>query len=273
MTDEAAPARPAPREREVTLRAVTVIMGTVVGLSFLFAFGNVWTLALRLGVPRLIAPLVAPAVDLSVVGLLLATRYLTVHGAGREHLCPARRLLAFATLVTLALNVAEPMIAGRYGKAAFDSVGCLILAGWAHVGPGLLQAISEAGAAPPPPAGPPPAAATATVDSTGVADDERSPGPAGRAGVPEQRSGGRLRPAGGHGRDDGLWERAKAEDARHWELHRRPISAETLRKRLNIGAARSRSLVAQLRAGRDSGLPPAFPMTGTSPAAAAVRTP
>ncbi len=47
--------------------------------------------------------------------------------------------------------------------------------------------------------------------------------------------------------DGDLLERARAEDAHHWELYRRPMSAETLRKRLRIGAATSRSLVAQLR--------------------------
>jgi hypothetical protein len=36
---------------------------------------------------------------------------------------PARRLLIFASVVTLALNVAEPIVAGEYGKAAFDTVG------------------------------------------------------------------------------------------------------------------------------------------------------
>jgi hypothetical protein len=44
-------------ERHVTLRAVTVIMATVVGLTFMFGFGNVWTLALRLGVPPWVAHL------------------------------------------------------------------------------------------------------------------------------------------------------------------------------------------------------------------------
>ncbi|CAJ63320.1 MULTISPECIES: hypothetical protein [Frankia] len=34
----------------MTVRLVTAIMVVVVGLSFLFAFGNVWLLALRLGV-------------------------------------------------------------------------------------------------------------------------------------------------------------------------------------------------------------------------------
>lgn len=123
------------------MRAVTVIMGTVVGLTFLFGFGNVLNLALRLGVPVWVAPLVAPAVDLSILGLLLGTRHLALTGGSAEVLRPARLLLIFASVVTLALNVADPLIAGEYGKAAFDAVGPLLLIGWAEVGPGFLQAI------------------------------------------------------------------------------------------------------------------------------------
>jgi len=70
-------------------------MGVVVGLTFLFGIGNVLNLALQLGVPAWVAPLVAPAVDLSIL---------------------------FASVVTLALNVAEPLVAGEFGKAAFDAV-------------------------------------------------------------------------------------------------------------------------------------------------------
>ncbi|WP_234347627.1 DUF2637 domain-containing protein [Streptomyces specialis] len=38
-----------------------------------------------------------------------------------------------------------------------------------------------------------------------------------------------------------LMERARVEDASHWRVHRRPISAENLRKRLGIGAKKSRA--------------------------------
>jgi hypothetical protein len=131
-----------PSTDEVMVRSVTVIAGAVVALTFIFGFGNVWTLALRLGVPAWVAPLVAPAVDLSILGLLLGTRHLALNGATPEHLRPARRLLIFSSIVTLALNVADPLIAGVLGKAAFDSVGPLLLIGWAEVGPGFLQAIS-----------------------------------------------------------------------------------------------------------------------------------
>ncbi|TCO59247.1 hypothetical protein [Actinocrispum wychmicini] len=57
------------------IRTVSAIMGVAVGLTFLFGFGNVLNLALRLGVPVWIAPLIAPALDLSVLGLLRAVRF------------------------------------------------------------------------------------------------------------------------------------------------------------------------------------------------------
>ncbi|GGM81820.1 hypothetical protein GCM10011609_17310 [Lentzea pudingi] len=60
---------------------VMVIMASVVGLTFLFGFGNVLSLGLRLGVPVWVAPLVAPAVDLSILGLLLSIRHLALSGA------------------------------------------------------------------------------------------------------------------------------------------------------------------------------------------------
>jgi hypothetical protein len=126
---------------DLVVRAVTAIMAAVVGLTFLFGFGNVLSLGLRLGVPVWVAPLVAPAVDLSILGLLLGIRHLALAGASLEVLRPARRLLMFASAVTLALNVADPVVAGEYGKAAFDAVGPLLLIGWAEVGPSFLQAI------------------------------------------------------------------------------------------------------------------------------------
>ncbi|WP_410575613.1 hypothetical protein [Amycolatopsis sp. cmx-4-61] len=138
------PARDSLSDSATVVRAVSVIMGTVVGLTFLFGFGNVLSLALRLGVPVWVAPLVAPAVDLSVLGLLLGIRHLALAGASPDVLRPARRLLIFASAVTLALNVAEPLVAGEYGRAAFDAVGPLLLIGWAEVGAGLLQAVSAA---------------------------------------------------------------------------------------------------------------------------------
>ena len=241
-------------------RAVTVIMGVVVGLTFLFGFGNVLNLALRLGVPVWVAPLVAPAVDLSILGLLLGTRHLALHGATPEQLRPARRLLIFASTATLALNIADPLVTGAYGKAAFDAVGPLLLIGWAEVGPGLLQAISN----------PPKARIHANSSGTGAELDLRATstvptnmGPTtatGRSQGPATDSADR--PAAS---DFDLVDRALREDARHWAAYQRPISAETLRKNLHISAARSRMLVSIVRAERATDLNPPMAANGQSP--------
>jgi hypothetical protein len=224
--------RPASRMSpdEVTVRSVTVLVATVVALTFIFGFGNVWTLGLRLGVPAWVAPLVAPAVDLSILGLLLGIRHLALNGATPEQLRPARRLLIFSSAVTLALNVADPLLAGMVGKAAFDAVGPFLLITWAEVGPGFLQAISE------------------TVEHTNGLD--RVPELASSLNLPECRNANAMLD------ESELIERARREDERHWEMCRRPISAETLRKRMRVGAARSRTLVAIVRSERGTVIDP-----------------
>jgi hypothetical protein len=201
------------------VRAVTAVVGVVVALTFLFGFGNVLDLAIKLDVPVWIAPLVAPALDLSVLGLLLGLRHLVLAGATTAQLRPARRLLVFASLATLALNVAGPISVGALGKAAFDAVGPLLLIGWAEVGPAFLQALVSSAAEP-------------------ATDFRRIPRPHGGLERAEAST------------KDALLEQARREDARHWAEHRRPISADTLRKQLNVGAARSRVLVRMVRAER-----------------------
>jgi hypothetical protein len=166
-----------------------------------------------------------------------------------DHDCTAlRRLLIFASVVTLALNVADPLVVGLYGKAAFDAVGPLLLIGWAEVSQDLLRARTTASR---------PAEATpADVKSarTLLADE-----PSARGNTPPKSPKDDAKPAGAPAGkqsirpafnmvDDDLLDQAKEEDARHWDAHRRPISADTLRKRLRIGAARSRLLVAMIRA-------------------------
>ncbi len=84
---------------DAAVRLVTAIVGIVVGLTFLFAFGNVATLGIRLGVPTYVAFLVAPAVDLSVVALLVGTRQLVLHGGPVEVVRAARRLLIFSSII------------------------------------------------------------------------------------------------------------------------------------------------------------------------------
>jgi hypothetical protein len=228
-------------------------MGTVVGLTFTFGFGNVLTLALRLGVPVWVAPLVAPAVDLSILGLLLGIRHLALHGATVADLRPARRLLIFASLTTLALNIADPIVTGAYGKAAFDAVGPLLLIGWAEVGPGLLQTIASIRRRPSTlTASPPDGDDTRTAATDGPVDTRSR-----SAEAPAGDETDRLVP---DAVDGDLIDRARREDARHWATHQRPISAETLRKNLHIGAARSRTLVSIIRHSR----PPATNYTSPS---------
>jgi hypothetical protein len=230
------------------VQAVTVIMGVVVGLTFMFGFGNVLNLALRLGVPVWVAPLVAPAVDLSILGLLLGIRQLALAGATPAQLRPARRLLIFASTVTLALNMADPLVASQYGKAAFDAVGPLLLIGWAEVGPDLLSALTitrQPGDATLGDAKPVQAAFAdelnaveqATLESSG---EDTKPKNAPADGQSSRTASDMV--------DDDLLQRARDADLRHWDEHRRPISADTLRRKLRIGAARSRLLVAIIRA-------------------------
>ncbi|ADI08958.1 hypothetical protein SBI_05838 [Streptomyces bingchenggensis BCW-1] len=126
-------------EDRITQRTVTVVMAIIAALAFVFSFGNVWALALRLGVPRPIAPLIAPMVDLSVVGLLVALRYLSLRGIAAEQIKGATRLMHLSGLLTLALNIAEPLVAKHYGRAAVDAVAPLLLLGWGAVGPQLLR--------------------------------------------------------------------------------------------------------------------------------------
>ncbi|MCZ9346648.1 DUF2637 domain-containing protein [Streptomyces sp. TRM76130] len=125
-------------EERFTRHTVTVVMAVIAVLAFVFSFGNVWALALRLGVPRPIAPLIAPMVDLSVVGLLIALRYLALRGVPKTELKAGTRLLHLCGLLTLALNTAEPLLTGRYGRACLDTVAPLLLLGWGHVGPAFL---------------------------------------------------------------------------------------------------------------------------------------
>lgn len=210
MTRPAVASTRSGKDGAAVIRAVTVIMGIVVGLTFMFGFGNVLNLALHLGVPIWVAPLVAPAVDLSILGLLLGIRHLALHGAVAEHLRPARRLI-FASLATLGPEHRRPdrrRGLRQTGRAAVSD----------ESGPALV------GAAP-----------------------KSEMGKIGPVGMPaDRRLEERRLPAAAIPEE--LVERARQVDAAHRAVHQRPISAETLRKQLRIGAGRSRSLVALVRA-------------------------
>ena len=224
--------------RDPVAVVVTVVMGVVVGLTFLFGFGNLLSLALKLGVPAYVAPLVAPAVDLTVLGLLVGTRHLAVHGAAEDVLRPAKRLLLAASVVTLALNVAEPVCAGKWGKAAFDAVGPLLLIGWAEAGPGLIRELGSVGTSLA-------ARGENKFDSAALVTVPCADPALEFEDVALQSRTATAGPGGILNAD--LLERARREDLDHWNRHRRPISAETLRKRLRVGAKTSRALVEVVR--------------------------
>ncbi|MFK0252160.1 DUF2637 domain-containing protein [Streptomyces sp. NPDC090445] len=131
-------------EERFTRHTVTAVMAIIAALAFVFSFGNVWALAVRLGVPRPIAPLIAPMVDLSVVGLLVALRFLALRGVPAHELKAGTRLLHLCGVLTLALNTAEPLLTGHYGRACLDTVAPLLLLGWGRVGPAFLAQLHTA---------------------------------------------------------------------------------------------------------------------------------
>ncbi|MEU8454881.1 DUF2637 domain-containing protein [Streptomyces griseoaurantiacus] len=232
-------------EDRITQRTVTVVMGIIALLAFVFSFGNVWTLALRLGVPAPIAPLIAPMVDLSVVGLLVALRYLSLRGVPPEQTKAATRLMHISGLLTLALNIAEPIVAGHYGRAALDAVAPLLLLGWGAVGPQLLRSfrtvvIDAAGSAPaaaPASAEMEPASTTAspvTPDAAPIAPIIAPAPVAPAASVPAVKA------------PEPLLAEARSIAASHHAEHGEPITVAQLKRRLGIGLPMASALHAAL---------------------------
>ncbi|WP_435227873.1 DUF2637 domain-containing protein [Streptomyces sp. Tue6028] len=233
-------------EDRITQRTVTVVMGIIAVLAFVFSFGNVWSLALRLGVPAPIAPLIAPMVDLSVVGLLVALRYLSLRGVPPEHMKAATRLMHFSGLLTLALNIAEPIVAGHHGRAAVDAVAPLLLLGWGAVGPQLLRSFNKVT---------PEATATAPTAETQPAA-EPSPAPA----PPVTPDAAPAAPITGPARaapvaavaasvvkvPEPLLTEARSIAASHHTEHGEPITAAQLKRRLGIGLPMATALHAAL---------------------------
>jgi uncharacterized membrane protein (Fun14 family) len=116
----------------LTRRAVTVITAAIVVMTFAFSVGNVTRLCLDLGITAWIAWLVGPAVDLSVVGLLIGMRFLSLHGYADAQLVKLHRMLRFCGLLTLALNTAGALSHGEYGTALVDAVGPALLMLWSE---------------------------------------------------------------------------------------------------------------------------------------------
>ena len=195
----------------LTRRAVTVITAIVV-MSFAFSLGNVTRLCLDLGITAWIAWLVAPAVDLSVAGLLTAIRFLSLHGYADSQLAKARYMLRFCGILTLVLNTAGALGHRQFGTALVDAVGPALLIGWSEVGPWLLRQIY-------------------LVCSPGPELPEAQPSIAHSPVFP-----------------GALLAQARDLDAAHRAATGKPISRDTLRDQLRIGRDRASALIAAIRA-------------------------
>ncbi|MFJ1938362.1 SpdA protein [Kitasatospora sp. NPDC088160] len=99
-------------------------------------------------------------VDLSVLGLLVALHHLSAIGTDSSQLRSATRLMHLCGVLTLALNTAEPILAGHYERATLDAVAPLLLLGWGVVGPALLRQLHT------------PSAPTTRVEEAGLAQPE-----------------------------------------------------------------------------------------------------
>ncbi|MFI5758765.1 DUF2637 domain-containing protein [Streptomyces sp. NPDC051569] len=221
-------------EERFTRRTVTVVMAVIAALAFVFSFGNVWALAMRLGVPHPIAPLIAPMVDLSVVGLLVALRFLALRGVPKTELRAGTRLLA-----------------GRYGRACLDTVAPLLLLGWGHVGPAFLAQFHtlthptrhlEAAAISEPvpdeaPAPEPPTPAPVVVTSPA---EELEPAPTPVAVTKA------TRPASGPALPAALLDAARRIADTHHAEHGTPITAAHLGTRMGIALPVATTALAQL---------------------------
>jgi hypothetical protein len=253
-----AAARPpaAPRSGErFARRVVTGCAVLVVAACFGFSFGNVLALGRHLGVPPYVAWLIAPAVDLTVVGLIVGVRHLSLRGIEGRRLRPARLLLVAAGLATWALNTAHALFVRRHlGVVAYDSLAPLLLIGWAEVGPWFLRQFRAA-------------AVTANRSTPGRSGRTNASTVAGADDAPGAAGGGRgqpsvtLRPArtaptvpGAAAAqpaavgEQALVDRARALNAAHWQAHGRRISRDKLRAALGVGATRAERLLAALAA-------------------------
>ena len=196
----------------LTRRAISVITATVVLMTFSFSLGNVTRLCLDLGITGWIAWLVAPAVDLSVVGLLTAIRFLSLHGYADSQLTKPRYMLRFCGILTLALNTAGALGHRQFGTALVDAVGPALLIGWSEAGPWLLrQVYIVCSPVPELPGAQPP-----------IVHSPVLPG--------------------------ALLAQARDLDAAHRATTGKPISRDTLRGQLRIGRDRASALIAAIRA-------------------------
>jgi hypothetical protein len=245
-------------------RVVTGCAVLVVAACFGFSFGNVLALGRYLAVPEWVAWLVAPAVDLTVVGLIVGVRHLSLRGVEGRRLRPARLLLVAAGLATWALNVAHALLVrGHLGVVAYDSLAPLLLIGWAEVGPWFLRQFRAAAASQvsmPAPSGRTGAPTTAGADHEQAQTGGQPVEPMGQLRRPARAAGGvvpRRAAAGQTGvGEQALLDRARTLNAAHRQAHGRQISRDKLRAALGIGATRAERLLAALAAEPPTGSPP-----------------
>lgn len=128
----------------VIFLVVLFVIATVPALTFLFSFGNVGNLGVSLNVDKHIAYLTGPAIDLSVVGLIVAGSYLSHRGWSEKQLWPIHLMSVVCGLTMIALNCGQAMYQTKYRLAAFDAVGPLLLIGWGFIGPWLLRQLFAA---------------------------------------------------------------------------------------------------------------------------------
>jgi len=211
-------------------RGLSTVVFIIAGLSFAFGFGNGWLLGLALGVPGWIAPLVAPAVDLSVVALLSSLHYLRTRGLGGR-LAGPRLLLALCGLITFGLNTTRSIMSGAYGRACFDAIAPSLLIRWSEVGPRILASLHG----------------TVANDRTAVPDEDEPSATAADQSVPSvPLSADRPGPSPEQIR------RASQLDEEHRRPKGRPITRDVLRASLGVSNALAGELLAMLR-----GPPPA----------------
>ena len=237
----------APPGAGLTRWTVTAITLVIAALSFAFCFGNSHDLCVSLGLDGWIAWLIGPSVDLSVIGLLVAVRYLASAGYTGQELAKPRRLLALCGLLTLALNTADALTHRQYGTAAANAIGPVLLICWSDVGPWL---VAELGAVthrrdqshrlP-------------DIDSVESVEPNACDSPEPQDHRPEKVDPDPTREFNAADKDDpqqdedDLWARALRTDAEHRASTGRPISRDALRDALHISRDRASDLKHRLR--------------------------
>jgi hypothetical protein len=188
-------------------RFVTVLAVVVGGLCFLFSLGNVYQLATDLDLWVWIRPLVAPAVDLSIVALVVGIRFLARRGVSGRELRRPRLFMLAVGLAAWALNTAGAVADRDWGKAAFDSLAPGLLIGWAEVLPWFLRQfravtqpmVPAVPGAPLPVAAPPqPAGTGRPAPATAPSPGQSATVPAIPTAAPAARSGNGAHPARGN---------------------------------------------------------------------------